>query len=80
MDAILAAEVVVELGRDEAQEAGDGKDAAEEAPEVHRIGSRRKTAVSRKPLKTMLQETPQSVNGRAQMILPSTTTMTLGVT
>ena len=73
-------DVVVDLGRDKAQEAGDGKDAVGEAPEVQRIGSSRKEAVSRKPLMTMLRETPQSVNGRAQRILPSTTTMTLGVT
>ena len=70
----------MELGRVEAQEAGDGRVAVEEDPEVHRIGSRRKIAVSRKPSKTMWQEMPQNVNGRAQMILPSTTMMTLGVT
>ena len=80
MDAIPAVAVVVELGRGKAQKVREGEDAVGEAPEVQRIGSSRKEAVSRKPLMTMLRETPQSVNGRAQRILPSTTTMTLGVT
>ena len=86
MDAILAVEVVVELGRGKAQKVGEDEDAVDGGPEVQRIGSSRRKAVSGKPLTTMWRETQHGVKGgiywKPQRILPSMTVamMTLGVT